>query len=89
MQHAADNDKELKNNSKPAWFKVNCYVQWFPFEDQQQGPMYYHACTVCKKKLLEEHAGYRCQHCQCTYTEYNLNYNFSVRMGDYSDTMYV
>ena len=51
--------------------------------------MYYHACTVCKKKVLEDHAGYRCENCQRTYPESNLNYNFSVRMGDYSDTMYL
>lgn len=51
--------------------------------------MYYHACTVCKKKVLEDHAGFRCENCQRTYPESNLNYNFSVRVGDYSDTMYV
>jgi hypothetical protein len=33
-QESAENNGDLKTGQKAAWFKVNCYVQWFPFEDQ-------------------------------------------------------
>ena len=51
--------------------------------------MFYHACTVCKKKVSEDHAGFRCESCQRTYPESNLSYNFSVQVGDFSDSVYL
>jgi replication factor A1 len=38
---------------------------------------------------MEENSGFRCENCQRTFTESNLSYNYSVRIGDYSSTMYM
>jgi len=51
--------------------------------------MYYHACTACKKKVLPEQYGYRCENCQKSYDTANTSYNFSFRLSDVSTSMYV
>lgn len=62
IELAAENNSELKQGQKSAWYKMNCHIQWFP-EDNAAKPMYYHACQVCKKKVMPEQNGFRCENC--------------------------
>jgi DNA-directed RNA polymerase subunit RPC12/RpoP len=36
--------------------------------------MYYNACPACKKKVLDEPAGYRCEPCNKVYQNMNPTY---------------
>ena len=44
------------------------------------------ACPDCKKKVVEEHNGYRCESCAKLHQKANPTYNFSARISDYSGT---
>ena len=86
MKLAAEENNDLKSGQKSAWYKVSCVIQRLPLDTQNNPkPMFYHACTVCKKKVSEDHAGFRCENCQRTYQDSNLSYNFSMQVSDFSD----
>ena len=54
-------------------------------------PMFYPACPECKKKVIPDDSGrgWHCEKCQKVYEEPNWTYNFSVRVGDFTDDIYV
>lgn len=57
--------------------------------DQADRPMYYLSCLTCKKKVQQEANGYRCEGCQKSYEEAKPQYNFSVKLSDYSDSIFI
>ena len=47
------------NNNKPRYFKISGFVMVVKNDDK----IFYIACPECKKKVQEDAAGYRCEHC--------------------------
>ena len=54
-------------------------------------PMFYSACPDCKKKVIPADSGngWHCEKCQKAYPEPNWTYNFSMRIGDFTDDVYI
>jgi len=44
--------------------------------------MYYLACNECKKKVMEEGVGFRCETCNKVMTTCNVNYTLTVIFED-------
>jgi len=43
------------------------------------------ACKVCKKKVVDESAGYHCEKCGKLFEEAVPSWNFSAKINDYSN----
>jgi len=82
MIEEADQSADIKQNSKSGWFKVDGYCTFFNNDDSK--PMYYLACKTCKKKVLDEPSGYRCENCGKSYNEAVPTYNFAFMFSDYT-----
>lgn len=82
MQEDADNNNDIKFNNKAQWYKVSGYCTFFNHDDAR--PMYYLACSVCKKKVSDEPGGYRCEKCQKSFGEAVPTYSFAFMFSDYS-----
>lgn len=67
------------------FFKISGYVSRV-YYDEQRTP-FYMACPECKKKVLEEANGFRCENCTKFYQNANPTYNFSARVSDYSGSI--
>lgn len=59
------------------------------FDDQKN--MYYLACPEpkCKKKVMEENAGFKCENCNRVYGQCNVTYTFTVKISDLTNNMFV
>ena len=49
--------------------------------------MFYLGCPVCKKKVVDDGQGYRCEKCMKTHEDAVPTYNFSIRVSDCTDSM--
>jgi len=85
MVEASESDPEIHSKSK--YFQVNGFVSWVV--DNNDRPMYYLACVTCKKKVIDEPNGFRCEGCQKSYKDAVPTYNFSFKLSDYSDGVFV
>lgn len=78
---------EAIQSGKAAYYKVSGFCTFYPNDEAK--PMFYLACTLCKKKVNDEHTGYRCEACQKTLQEANPTYNFGMKFSDHSETINV
>jgi hypothetical protein len=62
MIEESENNEEIKHNNKAAWYKVSGYCTFF-ISNEDPRPMFYLACPACKKKVVDESGGYRCENC--------------------------
>jgi replication factor A1 len=69
------------------YFKVSGSLTWFSGDETR--PFYYLACQSCKKKVIEEANGYRCENCQKSYSEAVPTFNFSFRFSDFTSNLYL
>ena len=51
--------------------------------------MIYSACPQCKKKVLEDTAGYRCETCNKVYAQCIPTYMLNVKFSDVSGNIFV
>ena len=51
--------------------------------------MMYNACPDCRKKVLDEPAGYRCENCNKTHSRMIPTYMLSAKISDLSGSMYI
>jgi replication factor A1 len=51
--------------------------------------MYYYGCPDCKKKVLEENVGYRCENCNKVHGNANLNYTYTAKVSDFTGSIFV
>ena len=51
--------------------------------------MYYLSCPDCKKKVVEETVGYRCENCNKIQMQPNPTYILSARISDTSGSVFV
>lgn len=75
MVEDAEKNQAVMREGKSAWYKIPGYVTIYQNDDTR--PMYYLACPACKKKVLDEVGGYRCENCSKSYGEAVPTYNFS------------
>jgi phage FluMu protein Com len=71
-------------------FKVSSHsTKIFIGDDANSKPQYYISCPECKKKVLEEGSMFRCENCNKSLRTANTTYNFSARVSDISESIYV
>jgi replication factor A1 len=49
--------------------------------------MFYLACQNCKKKVIDEQNGYRCEKCDKTFKDAVPTYSFSFSIADFTDSL--
>ena len=54
-------NEKINSEHKAAWFKLAGYLSFY--NNDEGRPMFYLACGTCKKKVLDEPEGYRCENC--------------------------
>ncbi|RUP45011.1 hypothetical protein BC936DRAFT_148730 [Jimgerdemannia flammicorona] len=70
-------DESLGMNEKPDYFVTKGTVIFF-----RQETISYPACKECKKKVIEEGTGWRCEKCQKTWPEPTHRYIMSISVSD-------
>ena len=69
------------------FFFLNGYVSRIKNDDR----IYYPACQSenCRRKVIEDSTGYKCEHCGKTYGSYTPTYMITARISDFTDSIYV
>lgn len=81
-----DTCNEIKSGQAGFYF-INCYISFIKNDDKT----YYLACPDenCKRKVIEEGNGYKCEHCNKTYDNCSPTYMLLAKISDLSDSIYV
>lgn len=79
--------KEENDTDKYHFFFLNGYVSRIKNDDR----IFYPACLGdnCRRKVIEEQAGYRCEHCGKTFTSYQPTYMITAKISDFTESIYV
>lgn len=83
-------NNEVQSGIKAAFYNVNCTVTWVftPQDLSSEKHMFYLACPVCKKKVIEEGMDqYSCERCSRTFEAVVPTYNYSVKVSDFTHTI--
>lgn len=69
------------------FFFLNGYVSQIKNDDK----IYYNACPSenCKKKVIEEANGFKCEACQKTYLTFNPTYMITAKISDFTESIYI
>lgn len=69
------------------FFFLNGYISRIKNDDR----IYYPACKTdnCRKKVVEDHNGFRCENCGKTNSDFNPTYMFSAMISDFTESIYV
>lgn len=67
---------------KAVYFNINCEVAKIFTPESAERQMFYLACPACKKKVIDDGCGYRCENCQRTHQDAVPTYNFSIVIQD-------
>lgn len=69
------------------FFFINGYISRIKNDDK----IFYPACMGdnCKRKVVKDTAGWRCEHCNKTFMSYVPTYMFSARVSDFTESLYV
>jgi replication factor A1 len=53
--------------------------------------IYYPACQSdnCRRKVIEDSTGYKCEHCGKTFISFQPTYMISARISDFTESIYV
>ena len=62
MTENTQSDPRIIDEKQSCYSKVYGYVK-FVLGGGPDRPLYYLACQVCKKKVIDEQSGYRCENC--------------------------
>ena len=63
-KHCLESDEVL--NGKPFYAEVHCEIQIIYVPDNGDRQMFYLACQTCKRKVVDDSHGYRCENCNKT-----------------------
>lgn len=72
----------LKVDRGQEFFKISGYISRIMYDDMRM--MFYLACPDCKKKVLEEAGGFRCETCNKVHQTCNTNYVYTARINDFT-----
>jgi replication factor A1 len=74
-----------KTEQKTKFYKISGFVQRVIVDEK----MVYNACSVCRKKVLDEPAGYRCENCDKVYQSMVPTYTITAKISDLSGSIYI
>ena len=74
---------------KPYYCNLNCDLSWVFVPENADRQMFYLACEVCKKKVIQTGTNYHCESCSRSFENMVPTYNFSIRVSDCSGTLMV
>ena len=70
---------------KPFYCNLNCDLSWVFVPEGTDRQMFYNACEVCKKKVIQNYSNeYFCESCQRAFANCVPTYNFTIRVSDCS-----
>ena len=80
LQHENDTDQYH-------FYFLNGYVSRIKNDER----IYYAACMSdnCRRKVVEEAQGYRCEHCNKSFMSYRPTYMITAKVSDFTDSIYV
>jgi len=81
-------EAQLENDTdKYSFFLLNGFVSRIKYD----GLIYYDACIneKCRKKVVEENQGYRCDKCQKLFATSKPTYMITAKITDFTDSIYV
>jgi len=90
LQLISEINETLKSENdvdKAHFFFLNGYLSRIKNDDR----IYYPACSSenCKRKVIEDSAGYRCEHCNKTFPSFIPTYMITARISDFTESIYV
>lgn len=69
------------------YFVVHCRInKIFCGDENNAKQMVYLACKQCKKKVVDEASGYRCERCMKTFPDAVPTLNFALSVSDFTDS---
>eukprot|EP00117_Sycon_ciliatum_P047689 scpid61187/ scgid34036/ Replication protein A 70 kDa DNA-binding subunit; Replication factor A protein 1; Single-stranded DNA-binding protein len=79
-------DENLGYSDKPDYFSTMATILYLKKDN-----CLYQACPAddCKKKVLEDNGGYRCEKCDKTYPDFKYRLLLSCNVGDFSSNQWV
>ena len=83
-QAVRQDEKFMSRETGPRYFKVAGSVG----KIMAERPLCYSACPECKKKVNLDDQGWRCERCQKVMPNCNWAYNFSLRITDFSSSIF-
>lgn len=86
LQELVQADSDVMGG-KPFYANVNCDLTWVFVPEDSDRQMFYLACEQCKKKVMQDPAGYHCENCHKLYKDAVPTFNFTVRISDCSGTL--
>lgn len=69
------------------FYFLNGYVSRIKNDER----IFYAACMSenCRRKVVEEAQGYRCEHCNKSFVSYRPTYMITAKVSDFTDSIYV
>lgn len=69
------------------FYFLNGYVSRIKNDER----IFYTACMSenCRRKVIEEAQGYRCEHCNKSFVSYRPTYMITAKVSDFTDSIYV
>lgn len=73
------------SQQKQKFFKINGFVSYMKHEDK----FFYLSCQDCRRKVVDEVEGYRCENCNKTFTSALPTYIMSAKVQDPSGDVFI
>lgn len=87
MKSCASENEDVLGGQRAAFYTITGFVSSILHgEEGNPKPLFYLACPSCKKKVLDEHNGYKCERCDKIFQDAVPTYNFAVRISDFTDS---
>ena len=87
MKQLAIANEQMMSGDNPAYFVISGIISMiFCGDESNPRPMFYLACQLCKKKVIDEATGYRCERCDKTFKDAVPTYNFGLIIADFTDS---
>ena len=79
--------QEANDVDKFHFFFLNGYISRIKNDDR----IYYPACKSdnCRRKVVEDSNGYRCEHCNKTFNDFNPTFMITAMISDFTESIYV
>ena len=75
------------SGEKTGYYEISGYISIiFCGEEGNIRPLFYLACQTCKKKVIDDSTGYRCERCEKTYQDAVPTYMFAIKFSDFTDS---
>jgi replication factor A1 len=87
MKTCATSNMSVFSGDKAAFYMITGFISNILHgEEGNPKQLYYLACPACKKKMVNDFNGYKCERCDKTFKEAVPTYNFAIRINDFTDS---